>query len=113
PRRKSCGRNSSCAYQVLIQLWKLVPQRTRSGPLSRGGKPARAVPGSASTLRITSTASSGSKVSACSTQMIGAVAPLRAAVDRRSPATGLVPDDKQPGRLRDGDGGVGAAAIHR
>jgi hypothetical protein len=29
------------------------------------------------------------------------------------PATGLVPDDKQPGRLRDGDGGVGAAAIHR
>ena len=37
-------------------------------------KPARAVPGSASTLHITATASSGSKVSACSTQMIGAVA---------------------------------------
>src|ERR1700737_1652251 len=74
PRRKSCGRNSSGAYQVLIQLWKLVPQRTRSGPLRRGVKPARAVPGSPSTLRITATASSGSKVSACSTQMIGAVA---------------------------------------
>ena len=24
-----------------------------------------------------------------------------------------MPDDKQPGRLRDGDGGLGAAAIHR
>ena len=47
---------------------------TWSGPLSRGVKPAKAVPGSASTLRITATASSGSKVSACSTQMIGAVA---------------------------------------
>jgi hypothetical protein len=23
PRRKSCGRNSSGAYQVLIQLWEL------------------------------------------------------------------------------------------
>ena len=38
---------------------------------------------------------------------------LHAAVDRRRPATGIVPDDKQPGRLRDGDGGVGATAIHR
>src|SRR5437868_3764452 len=38
---------------------------------------------------------------------------LHATVDRRRPATGLVPDDKQPCRLRDGDGGVGAAAIHR
>jgi hypothetical protein len=38
---------------------------------------------------------------------------LHAAVDRRRPATGIVPDDKQPGRLRDGDGGVGTAAIHR
>jgi uncharacterized protein YjbI with pentapeptide repeats len=35
-------------------------------------KPARAVPGSASTLRIRATASSGSKVSARSTQMTGA-----------------------------------------
>src|SRR5690349_20533352 len=74
PRRKSSGRNSRGAYQVLIQLWKLVPKRTRSGPLSRGVKPAKAVPGSASTLRITATASSGSKVLACSTQIIGAVA---------------------------------------
>jgi hypothetical protein len=74
PRRKSRGRNSRGAYQVLIQLWKLVPQRTWSGPLSSGVKPAKAVLGSASTLRITATASSGSKVSACSTQMIGAVA---------------------------------------
>jgi hypothetical protein len=39
--------------------------------------PGFGVPGSASTLRITATASSGSKVSACSTQMIGAVASLR------------------------------------
>src|SRR5262249_42413477 len=39
---KSCGRNSSGEYQVLIQLWKLVPQRTWSGPLSRGVKPAKA-----------------------------------------------------------------------
>jgi hypothetical protein len=38
PRRKSCGRKSRGAYQVLIQLWKLVPQRTWSGPLSRGVK---------------------------------------------------------------------------
>ena len=30
---------------------------------------------------------------------------LHATVDRRRPATGLVPDDKQPGRLREGDGG--------
>ena len=74
PRRKSSGRNSRGAYQVLIQLWKLVPQRTRSGPLSRAVKPAKTVPGSASTLCITATASSGSKVSACSTQMIGAMA---------------------------------------
>ena len=27
PRRKSCGQKSRGAYQVLIQLWKLVPQR--------------------------------------------------------------------------------------
>ena len=40
----------------------------------QGVKPAKAVPGSSSTLRITATASSGSKVSACSTQMMGAVA---------------------------------------
>jgi hypothetical protein len=43
-------------------------------PAEKGVKPARAVPGFASTLRITATASSGSKVSACSTQMTGAVA---------------------------------------
>jgi hypothetical protein len=86
--------------------------------------------GCASTLRITATASSGSKVSACKTgallrceaERIGWSEQhaddrcrgfLHATVDRRGPATGLVPDDKQPGRLRDGDGGVGAAAIHR
>ncbi|HYZ42971.1 MAG TPA: hypothetical protein VE687_20425 [Stellaceae bacterium] len=38
---------------------------------------------------------------------------LHATVDRRRPATGIVPDDKQPGRLRDRDGDVGTAAIHR
>jgi hypothetical protein len=52
---------------------KLVPQRTRSGPLRRGVKPARAVPGCASTLphhgnRVVGQHGVGV------TQMIGAVA---------------------------------------
>jgi hypothetical protein len=83
-----------------------------SATLSRGVKPAKAVLGSASTLRITETASSGSKVSACSTQMIGAVVSctprlIAAARPRVSCRT-----HTQPGRFRYGDGGVGAAAIH-
>ena len=72
PRKNKCGRNSSGTYQVLTQLWKLVPQRTVSGPLSSAVKPASAVPGSARTLRMTATASSGSSVSACRMQTIGA-----------------------------------------
>ena len=40
PRKNKCGRSSSGAYQVLIQLWNEVAQRTLSGPLSSGVKPA-------------------------------------------------------------------------
>ena len=43
PRRNRCGRKIIGAYEVLIQLWNVVPQRTLSGPAITGVNPARAV----------------------------------------------------------------------
>lgn len=43
PRKNRWGRKIIGAYQVLIQLWNVVPQRTVSGPVITGVNPARAV----------------------------------------------------------------------